>query len=102
MNKIINKCLFTEDKFMLELQLKQPGFTYSACRLIPKPCERIQKIREKSNLSHLYRNEFGKACFAQDAACSHSKDLAKRTVSHKIFKDSPYEIVKICKYGGYQ
>ena len=41
---------------MLELQLKQPGFTYSARGLIPKPCERIQKIREKGNLSHLYRN----------------------------------------------
>ena len=30
MNKIINKFLLTGDKFMPELQLKQPGFTYSA------------------------------------------------------------------------
>ena len=27
MNKIINKFLLTGDKFMLELHLKQPGFT---------------------------------------------------------------------------
>ena len=31
MNKIINKFLLTGDKFMPELHLKQPGFTYSAC-----------------------------------------------------------------------
>ena len=31
MNKIINKFLLTGDKIMLELHLKQPGFTYSAC-----------------------------------------------------------------------
>ena len=31
MNKIINKFLLTGDKFMPELHLKQPGFTYSTC-----------------------------------------------------------------------
>ena len=30
MNKIINEFLGTGDKFMLELHLKQPGYTYSA------------------------------------------------------------------------
>ena len=29
MNKIINKFLLTGDKFMPELHLKHPGFTYS-------------------------------------------------------------------------
>ena len=31
MNKIINKSLLTGDKFMPEMHLSQPGFTYSAC-----------------------------------------------------------------------
>ena len=31
MNKIIYKFLLTGDKFMPELHLKQPGFTYSVC-----------------------------------------------------------------------
>ena len=31
MNKIINNFLLNGDKFMPELHLKQPGFTYSAC-----------------------------------------------------------------------
>ena len=33
MIKIINKCLLTGDKFMPELHLKQPEFTYRACTL---------------------------------------------------------------------
>ena len=31
MNKIVNKCLLAGDKFMPEMYLKLPGFTYSAC-----------------------------------------------------------------------
>ena len=31
MNEIVNKCLLTEDKFMPQIHLNQPGFTYSAC-----------------------------------------------------------------------
>ena len=30
MNDIINKFLLARDKFMLEMHLRQPGFTYSA------------------------------------------------------------------------
>ena len=93
MNKIINKFLLTGDKFMPELHLKQPGFTYSACGPFTKHRERIQKFRETGNLKHLYRNELDKACFAHDAAYSESKDLAKRTISDKILKDRAQEIV---------
>ena len=31
MNEIINKFLLAGDKFMPQMHLKQPGFTYSAC-----------------------------------------------------------------------
>ena len=31
MNQIVNKFLLAGDKFMLEIHLRQPGFTYSAC-----------------------------------------------------------------------
>ena len=36
MNEIVNKFLLTGDKFMPEIHLKQPGFTYSACRPFTK------------------------------------------------------------------
>ena len=31
MNEIVNKFLLAGDKFMPEMHLRQPGFTYSAC-----------------------------------------------------------------------
>ena len=88
MNKIINKLLLTGDKFMQELHLKQPGFTYSACGPFTKHRERIQKFRETGNLKHLYGNELDKGCFAHDAAYCDSIDLAKRAISDKILKES--------------
>ena len=46
MNEIVNKFLFAGDKFMPEMHLKQPGFTYSACGPFIKNRERIQKFKE--------------------------------------------------------
>ena len=46
MNKIINEFLLTGDKFISEMHLKQPGFSYSACGQFTKHCEKIQKFRE--------------------------------------------------------
>ena len=45
MNKIINKYLLAGDRFMLELHLRQPGFTYRACRPFTKHLKRIKKFR---------------------------------------------------------
>ena len=101
MNKIINKFLLTEDKFMPDLHSKQPGFTYSACGPFTKHRERIKKFRETGNLKHLYRSELDKACFTHDAAYSDTKDLTKVTISDKILKDRAYEIAKNCEYDGY-
>ena len=79
-NKIINKFLLTEDKFIPELHLKQPGFNYSACGPFTKHRDRIQKFRQTGYLKYLYRNKLDKAGFAHDTAYSDSKDLAKRTI----------------------
>ena len=46
MNEIVNKFLLAGDKFMPEMHLKQPGFTYSACGLFTKTRERIQKLKK--------------------------------------------------------
>ena len=71
MNKIISKFLLTGDKFMRELRLKQPWFTYSACGPFTNHYERIKKFKETGNLKHLYRSELDKACVVHDAAyCS--------------------------------
>ena len=56
-NEIVNKFLLAGDKFMPEMHLKQPGFTYSACGPFTKNKERIQKFKEtlftKMNLIRL-------------------------------------------------
>ena len=41
MNEIVNKFLLATDKFMLEMHLKQPGFSHSACEPFTKNKERI-------------------------------------------------------------
>ena len=46
MNEIVNTFLLAGDKFMPEMHLKQPGFTYSACEPFTKTKDRIQKLRK--------------------------------------------------------
>ena len=46
MKKIINKFLLAGDKFMPEMHLRQPQFTYSACGPFTKHKERIKKFKQ--------------------------------------------------------
>ena len=62
MNKIVNKLLLAGDKFMPEINLKQPVFTYSACGPFTKNKERIWKFKETGDTKYIYRNELDKAC----------------------------------------
>ena len=86
MNEIGNKFLLVGDKFIPELHLKLPGFTYSACGPFTRNKERIEKFMQTGNTNFIYRNELDKACF-QHMAYGKSKDLAKRTQSHKVLRD---------------
>ena len=56
MNEIVNTFLLVDDEFMLEVHLKQPGFTYSACSPFTKNKERIQKFMETGNIDFIYKN----------------------------------------------
>ena len=44
MNETMNKFLLASDKFMPEMHVKQPGFTYSTCGSFTKDKERIEKL----------------------------------------------------------
>ena len=98
----MNKFLLVGEKFMLEMHLKQPGFTYSACGLFTKNKERIEKFRQTGNTSFIYKNELDKACFQHDMAYGKTKDLVKRTQSDKVLKDKAFKIASDPKYDGYQ
>ena len=57
MNGIINKFLLVGDKFMPDMHLKRPSFTYSACGPFTKNKERTEKFMQTGNTDFIYRNE---------------------------------------------
>ena len=46
MNEIVNTFLLAGDKFMPEMNLRQSGFTYSACGTFAKNKGKIQTFKE--------------------------------------------------------
>ena len=99
---MVNKFLLAGDKFMPEMQLKQPGFTYIACGQFTKNKERIEKFMKTGNTDFIYKNDFDKACFQYDMAYGESKDLVRRTQSDKVLRDEAFEIASNPSYDGYQ
>ena len=79
MNEIVNKFLLVGDKFMPEMHLKQPGFTYNVCGQSTRNKKRNGKFMQTGNTDFIYRNELDKACFQHGIAYGKSKELAKRT-----------------------
>ena len=102
MNEIINKFLLVGDKFMPEMHLKKPGFTYSACGPFTKNKERMEKFMQIGNTDFIYKNEFDKACFQHDMAYGKSKDLIKITQSDRVLTDKEFKITNNPNYNGYQ
>ena len=102
MNQIFNKYLFSGDKFVPEMHLKQHGFTYSTCGPFTRKKQRIQKFMQIGDTNYIYKNELDKACFKHDMAYGKYKDLERRTQSDKVLKDKAFEITSNSKYDGYQ
>ena len=100
MNEVINKFLLAGDKFMPEMHLRQPEFTYSTCRLFTKNKERIKKIEEIGGSRYIYQNELD--CFQHDMAYGDFKDLNRKAATDKLLRDKSFNIVKNTKYDGYQ
>ena len=46
MNEIVKNFLLVGDKFMPEMHLKQPGFTYSACGLFTKNKNEFKNLKK--------------------------------------------------------
>ena len=102
MNEIVNKFLLVGDKFMPEMHLKQPGFTYSVCGPFAKNKEKIGKFMKTGNTNFIYKNELDQACFQHDMAYGKSKDLAKKTQSDKDLRDKAITFASDSKYDGDQ
>ena len=98
-NQTVNKFLLVGDKFMPEMHLKQPVFTYSACGSFIKNKQRIEKFLQTGDTNFIYKNELDEACFQHDIAYGKSKNLVKRTHSYKILRD---KIASVPNNDGYQ
>ena len=90
------------DKFMPEMHLKQPSFTYSACSPFTKNKKRIEKFMQTGNTDFIYKNKLDKACFQHDIAYGKTKDLVKTTQSDNVLKDKAFKIASVTKYDGHQ
>ena len=95
MNDIVNTFLLAGDRFMPEMHLKQPGFSYSACGPFIENKERILKFKETGD-------ELDKVCFQHGMAYGKYKNLAKRTQSDKFLRDKAFNIASNPKCDGYQ
>ena len=72
---------------MVDLYLKQPGFTFSACGPFTKNKERIKKFMQTENTSYIYQNDLDEACFQHDMAYVKCKYLTKRTESDNVLTE---------------
>ena len=52
-SNVINKFLLVGDKFMPEIHLRQPQFTYSACGPFTRHEQRIQKFKETGDTNYM-------------------------------------------------
>ena len=99
MNEIINTFLLAGDKFMAEMHLKQPGFTYSAYGPFTKNKQRIKK-KEAGDSRYIYQNQLYKSYFQHDMGYGYFKDINRRTAADKVLRDKSFNFTKIPKYGG--
>ena len=93
-NEIVHKLLLVGDKFMPEMHLKQPGFTYSACAPFNGNNKRTQTFMQTGNTDYIYKNDLDKAGFQHDMEYGKIKNLAKRIQSDKFLKDKAFEIAR--------
>ena len=80
MNEVVNKSLFSRDKFLSEIHSRQPWFTYNACGTFTKSERRIQKFNGIRNSKYIYQNKLNKACFQHDITYRDFKELPGRIV----------------------
>ena len=92
MNEVVDKFLLAWDKFMPEMHLRQPGFTYSACGPFTKNKERIKKIKKTGDSKYIYQNQLDKACFRHDMAYGDFKDLNRRTFADNVLLYNVFNI----------
>ena len=89
MNKLGNTFLLARDKFMPEMDLRQPRFTYIVDHLL-----KTKQKKQKGDSRSIYQNKLDKICFQHDMAYGDFIDLPRRTASHKVLRNKFFNIAK--------
>ena len=87
---------------MPEMNLRQPGFTYSACGPFNKSKERTKNFKETGVSRYIYQKELDEACFQHDMGYGDFKDSNRRTAADTVLRDRAFDIAKRPKCDGYQ
>ena len=101
MNEIVNKFLLAGDKFMSELQLKQPGFTYSACGPFTRNKEKLKNLCRQEIQILFTEMSLIKLPFNMMQLMVYRK-IQQKELNQKVLRDKAFKIVSDPKYYGYQ
>ena len=96
----MNTFLLVGNKFIPEVHLRQPGFTYSCGGPFTKYKERLQKHEETGYSRYIHRNELDKVCFQHKKAYENYEDLTffRGSSFNKALHYKAFNIAKTLKY----
>ena len=66
MNVIVNKCISSGEKFILDKCFAKPQFIYSICGPFTERRYRIKTFEQTGNSQKVYQNKLHKVCFKDD------------------------------------
>ena len=95
-----SKFLLARDKFLSEIDLRHPEFTYSARVPFTKIKERIKNFKETEDSRYICQNELEKACFQHVMPYGEFENLTRR--KDKVLRNKAFNIAKNPKYDRYQ
>ena len=79
---------------MLEMHLRQPGFTYSACGPFTKNKEKIQKLKVTRDSTYICKTKLDQAWNQHDLTNRDFKDLPRKTASDQVLRIRAFIIAK--------
>ena len=102
MNQIIKKNLLPRDKFMPEMRVRQPWFTYSTCSPFTKHKKEFKNLCKQEIQIIFAKMNWIKLILLMMQHILIVKIPTKRTQSDKVLKDKAFAIVNNPKYDGFQ
>ena len=101
MNEIVNRFLLAEDKFMLEMLLKNQNFLIMLVVHLLKTKKRLKNLC-KQEIQIIFTRTIWIKLVQHDMAYDGYKDLVKRTESDEVLRDKTFKIASNPKYDGYE